>query len=410
MVRIHAENLIPGKGPPLRDGCVVLEQKRIRYAGPRDAAPETPSAQVFQVTTVMPGLWDCHGHFLGSTSLDFEVVTREPLAVQAARAAKDAETVLQAGFTSVREVGGLGIYLKQVVNEGILQGPHIYSSGAILSPTGGHADVHGYPLTWLEELRTTGGVFDLCDGVPECLKAVRLQLRRGADLIKVCTSGGVLSELDNPHHQQYSDEELHAMVGEAARAERITAAHCHGEAGIRAALRTGCRTLEHGSFLDPETARMAADAGAILVPARYIVERMLALRHTLPAYVREKADLVERRHQASIRLAHAAGVRIAAGSDAGTAGPDAPTPWSGVGEEFGYLVAAGLSPLDAIEAGTANGPLTLGALAPKSGQLCAGYDADVIGVEGNPVADIHVLAQPARISHVWKEGRLMKGA
>ena len=359
--------------------------------------------------TVMPGLWDCHGHFLGTTTLDFELVTREPLAIQAARAAKDAETVLQAGFTSVREVGGLGIYLKQVIQEGLLEGPHIYSSGAILSPTGGHADIHGYPLSWLEELRTTGGVFDLCDGVPECLKAVRLQLRRGADLIKICTSGGVLSELDDPHHQQYSDEELRAIVEEAARAERIVAAHCHGEAGIRAALRAGCRTLEHGSFLDTETAAMMAEADAILVPSRYIVERMLAQLHTLPAYVRDKARRVEARHKQSIRLAHETGITIAVGSDAGTSGPDAPTPWNRIGEEFGYLVDAGLSPLAAIEAGTAAGPLTLGPHAPRSGQLRKGYDADIIAVDGDPLADIAILARPERITRVWKQGRLVKG-
>jgi imidazolonepropionase-like amidohydrolase len=404
--RIDAALLIPGRGAPIHDAAVVLDGAVIAYAGPRKGAPEAPSTTA--VPCLLPGLWDCHAHFMGVRTLDFTELATTPMAVLAARAAKDVETALQAGFTSIREAAGLGVYLARVVDEGLLAGPSIYAPGAILSPTGGHGDLHSLPLPWMTDLCQRGAPMALCDGVPECLKAVRSQLRLGARVIKVCASGGVLSQVDHPIHQQFSDEELRAIVEEAGRAERVVMAHCHGKPGIMAALRAGVRTIEHGSYLDEEAAAAMRELGAILVPTRFIVERALLARGRMPAFAFDKLVAVADRHAQAIHIAHAAGVRIALGTDACTSGADTVVPWGLNGTELVHLVAAGLSPLEAIEAGTATAPLTLGPQAPKAGMLERGWDADVIAVNGDPLANIGLLADPANVTHVWKAGRLAK--
>jgi imidazolonepropionase-like amidohydrolase len=401
-LRVEADVLIPGRGAPIADGAVVLDGATIAYAGPRAGAP--PAEQVVRVPVVMPGMWECHGHFIGARTVDMALLLHEHPALSGARAAVDAARVLQAGFTSVREVGGHGIHLATAVAEGTIVGPTIYAAGAFLSQTGGHGDIHRVPLAWVQESCIRIGKRQLCDGVAECLRAVRLQLRAGARVIKVCASGGVLSELDDPIHQQFSDEELRAIVEEAGRADRIVAAHCHGKPGIMAALRAGARTIEHGSYLDGEAATAMRESGAILVPTRLIIDRMLALTDKVPPFAAAKIVAVAERHLEAMAIAHDAGVTIALGTDIGTSGPDTLAPWGMNGHELGHLVAAGLTPLEAIEAATATGPLTLGPQAPHSGLLAEGYDADVLGVAANPLEDIAVLMGPANITHVWKAG------
>lgn len=393
----------------MRDGVVVIDGSRIAYAGPRSGASRWEGEVTARVPVVMPGLWDCHAHFLGLRQLDLEQVIREPTAVAAARATKDAEAALQAGFTSVRELGGLGVYLAQAIAEGTVNGPSIYAAGSVLSQTGGHGDIHRMPLATVSEYSETGGAVQLCDGVPECLKAVRLQLRRGARVIKVCASGGVLSEVDHPVHQQFSDDELRAMVDEAGRADRVVAAHCHGKPGIMAALRAGCRTIEHGSYLDDESAAAMREAKAILVPTRSIVARILRGRDRVAPYAAAKLVALADRHADAMRIAREAGVTVACGTDFATSGGDSLAPWGANGEELGHLVAAGFTPLQAIEAATATAPLTLGPQAPRSGLLAPDCDADVIALDADPLADISVVADPAHVTHVWKAGRLMKG-
>lgn len=309
---------------------------------------------------VMPGMWECHGHFVGSRGLDMALLLHEHPSLCGARAAVDAARVLQAGFTSVREVGGVGIHLAGAVAEGTIAGPTIYAAGAFLSQTGGHGDVHRVPLSWVHESSARLGKRLLCDGVAECIRGVRLQLRSNAKVIKVCASGGVLSEVDDPIHQQFSDAELRAIVEEAGRADRIVAAHCHGKPGIMAALRAGVKTIEHGSYLDGEAAAAMRERGAILVPTRFIIDRMVALSDRVPPFAAAKIVAIAERH------------------------------------------------LEAIEAATATGPLTLGPQAPRSGLLAEGYDADVLGVVANPAEGITVLADPANITHVWKAGLAVK--
>ena len=357
----------------------------------------------------MPGMWECHGHLSGIMTLDLEREPLEPLALRAARGARDLRAALDAGITSVREVGGLGVYLARAVNEGTLEGPTVYGAGQILSTTGGHGDLHSYPLEWVGG-HGLPGLGRLCDGPDECAKAVREQLRVNAKLIKVCASGGVLSEVDHPIHQQFTPAELRIIVEIAAYAERTVAAHCHGKPGIMAALRAGVRTIEHGTYLDDECCDAMRETGAILVPTRTIVANILANKDSVPAYALAKLEAMADLQAEAITRAYEHGVTIAMGTDIGLSRAGAPTSWGTNGVELTHLVSLGMTTLDAIEAATAYGPSTLGPQAPLSGQLRAGYDADVITLSADPVVDITVLAAPAAVTGVWREGRQVKGA
>ncbi len=401
-VRIDAQLMIPGIGEPLENGSVVMDGGGIVYAGPTASAPSAES--VTEVATVLPGLWECHGHFTGFTGADLEAMVKEPIVAQAGRATADMAATVAGGVTSVREVGGLGIWLRHVVNQGRIPGPTLYSAGSILSMTGGHVDVHGLPLDWVTSIEDNESFGVLCDGVPECLRAVRRQLRKGATVIKVCASGGVVSELDDPVHQQFSDEELQAIVDEATRAGVAVAAHCHGKPGIMAALRAGVTTIEHGSYLDEEAADLMKEKAAILVPTRFVVAQLLGMAELLPPYVYRKGVQIADEHAQAMKVAVSAGVTIAMGTDIFLSGPS----YGQNGREVGHLVEAGMTPLEAIEAATANGPLTLGPRAPRSGRLVEGYDADVIAIDGNPLDDLDLWGDPTRVTHVWKAGMAAK--
>ena len=232
-------------------------------------------------------------------------------------------------------------------------------------------------------------------------------------MIKVCASGGVLSEVDDPIHQQFTVPELRTIVEVAGLADRVVAAHCHGKPGIMAALRAGVRTIEHGTYLDDECCDAMRETDAILVPTRTIIEDMLAARDVkglVPPYAMAKLDAIADLHAQAVTRAYEHGVTIAMGTDIALTGPDLPNAWGQNGSEPGYLVKLGMSPLEAIEAATASGPLTLGPQAPRSGRLAEGYDADVITLDADPLADIGVLADPDRITAVWTRGRPVKGA
>jgi imidazolonepropionase-like amidohydrolase len=405
--RIEADLLIPGRGAPVRDGVVVFDGASISYAGPALEAPETPGAAVHKAPTVMPGMWDCYGHFVGGLTLNLERQPLEPVALRAARGARDLRAALDAGITSVREVGGFGVYLARAVAEGSLDGPAVYGAGAVLSTTGGHGDLHAYPLEWMHDV---AGMGRLCDGPDECAKAVREQLRVNARVIKVCASGGVLSEVDHPVHQQFTVAELRTIVEIAGMADRVVAAHCHGKPGIMAALRAGVRTIEHGTYLDEECCDAMRETGAILVPTRTIVADILANKESVPPYALAKLEAMGALHAEAAARAYESGVTIAMGTDIGVSRAGAPTSWGTNGAELVHLVKLGMTPLEAIEAATAVGPATLGPQAPLSGQLRPGYDADVITLSGDPLADISVLATPSLISGVWTGGRQVKGA
>jgi imidazolonepropionase-like amidohydrolase len=329
-------------------------------------------------------------------------------ALAGARTTYDVGAVLNAGFTSVRELAGWGGHISSAINDGSILGPNIYSSISILSMTAGHGDVHGVPLTALLDASAHGLPFALCDGVPECIRAVRLQLRQGAKVIKLCASGGVGSELDNVEDRQFSDAELEAIVQEAGRAKRIVAAHCHGKEGIMAALRAGCMTIEHGSYLDEEAAALMKEKGAIFVTTRSIIEGGLKLKQIWTPMQYEKLKAISAKSKAACALAIKSGVKVALGTDLCLSDRDTVLSHGKNGKELTYAVGLGMTPLEAIEACTATAPETLGPQAPKSGWLKQGYDADLIAVSENPLDDVGVLADPANITHVWKGGKLLK--
>ena len=403
--RIVADVLIPGRGDPIEAGTVLFEHGQITYAGPSADAPSgSVDDTVVEVPTVLPGLWDCHTHLFGMAGADITLMAQANPFSLAARALDDARKMLDGGVTSVRDVGGPGLLLASVVEEGRARAPRIYGAGRILSTTGGHGDVHSLPLDFVHQISCTTNFGYLCDGVPEVLKAVRTNLRANAKLIKICASGGVMSEVDHPIHQQFSDEELAAIVQEAARAERIVAAHCHGKPGIMAALRAGCHTIEHGSYLDEEAADLMVETGAMLVPTRFVVEALLGQVDILPRYAYEKGQMVAGVHEQAMKIAIAKGVKIAAGCDIFVSGQ-----MYGEGSrEILHLINAGMTDLEAIEAATANGPETLGPQAPHTGQLQAGFDADVIALDANPLDDRSVWGDPTRVTHVFQRGTQVK--
>lgn len=401
MYRIEADVLIPGRGDPIDDGTVIVEGPRIGYAGPAGDAPDTPAAEVVSAAAVMPGMWDCHAHFWGLKGPQaFEQLIQTPRPVGTIRGLVDAQRLLAAGFTSAREPGGPGVYLAEVIDEGTVQGPSIYSANGILSQTGGHADMHSIPWEWVRG----HDALVVVDGLTEVVRAVRLQLRKNARLIKVCASGGVMSEVDHPIHQQFSDEELSAIVEEAGRAERIVAAHCHGKPGIMAALRAGVHTIEHGTYLDEEAADAMLETGAILVPTRFILEKLLGMKDQVPDYAYTKLAALVDQHLQALQIAIDKGVKIAVGSDIFWHGPE----WGTNGRELNHLVEAGMTPLQAIEAATVNGAETLGPQAPDAGLLAQGFDADVITIAKNPLKNIVSLGDSDNVTGVWRRGERVK--
>jgi imidazolonepropionase-like amidohydrolase len=400
-VRIDADLLIPGRGEPVENGTVILEGRTIAFSGPASDAPPTPDVIPTEVPVAMPGLWDSHIHFFGLTTTDIHSTLHTTVAERAVRAAADAADTLDGGVTSVREVGGLGLDFAAAINDGSVRGPNIYGAGRILSTTAGHADGHSFDLDFIES--SDGWLGEICDGVPSCLKAVRKQLRKNATVIKICASGGVMSEIDHPIHQQFSGDELRAIVEEAGRADRYVAAHTHGLPGIKAAVEAGCQTIEHGSYLDDETAALMAERGTIYVPTRFIVDQLLKMEASLPRYAYEKGLVIADHHSRAMKTAIANGVTIAMGTDIFTPGS-----YGQSGAEVRFLQEAGMTPLEAIEASTANGPLTLGPQAPRSGRLREGYDSDVIALDFNPLEASAPWGDPDRVTHVWKSGKQEK--
>ena len=416
---ICADLLIPGRGEPLKNAATVLEDGKIAFVGAESDIPSRyATVPRVRVPVLMPGMWDCHIHFMGEAE-DLSFSLPHP-ATSGALITRSLHDTLMAGITSVREVAGYAIEASKVVEAGLAYGPNVYGAGACLSQTAGHGDQFEFPIGWVANsfgVRSgNGGDYPggstgcLADGVDECRRAVRLQIRRGAKLIKVLASGGVLSRDDDPQFQQFSDEELKVIVEEAGRMNRIVAAHVHGKAGIMAAIRAGCKTLEHGSYLDDEAIELMKEKGVMLVATRLIVAVGNENLDWIPnEQSRAKMIQINKIHKAAYAKAVKAGVKCALGTDLGFGRPGSPLAHGKNAGEFAYAVEAGMSPLEAIEAGTANAPDTLGPMAPKSGQIKESYDGDVIALSKNPLDDITVLKDPRNVTHVWKAGKLSKG-
>ena len=400
-IRVDADLLIPGRGAPIEHGTVVMDGGSISYAGPRSDAPDENPGSVTHVPVVLPGLWDCHIHFGTSTPEELAKIEYTSPAVIGSRAVDELGRTLDGGVTSVREVGGVGIELVGEIEAGRIRSPHLYGAGGIMSPTAGHADTHSVPLPVIEALGDRYEfLFNVADGVPGVTKAVRRNLRRNAKVIKICTSGGVMSEVDHWSHQQFSDAEITALVEEAARADRFVAAHAEGKAGIMAALRCGVQTIEHGDEIDDEVVELMLEKDIILVPTMWITRLLAAMPDEMPEYAYTKILELAAIQDEGLGRAISAGVRIAMGTDLFVHGPLYGTN----SLEIAHLVDVGMTPLAAIEAATATGPETLGPQAPISGQLKEGFDADVIALDFDPLEDVSAWGDPERITHVWQDG------
>jgi len=347
----------------------------------------------------------------------------------------DLRATLMAGFTSVRELGGYAGDVFPAVEKGVILGPHVYSAMGVLGITGGHSDVHELPLSTVLTACSIGGISQICDGVDGCTSAVRQMVRRGAKVIKVCSSGGVLSLNDQPEDSQFSPAELKAIVEEAARSSRVVAAHAIGKNGIMAALDAGVKSIEHGMCLDEEVIAKMKEKDAILVPTRHIVEGLAGGAEDLPPKSRVKLERMLQLSRDSVKLAVKHGVKIALGTDSFSSDRKHPVSHGKNAKELLYAIEAGMSPLDAIEMATATPPETLyvvlvcclvlafltkffvvadssnlnsGRQARKAGQLKVGYDADIIAISKSPLEDIGILTHPDNVTHVWKGGVLYK--
>ncbi|OOF91405.1 hypothetical protein ASPCADRAFT_57515 [Aspergillus carbonarius ITEM 5010] len=414
---IYADLLIPGDGEPLRNVALVISDKIIAFVGPAADIPKKflrATQSSHRVPVLMPGLWDCHMHFGGDDDYynDYTAGLATHPAASGARLARGVWEGLQAGYTSYRDLAGYGCEIAKAIDDGTIVGPNVYSSGAAISQTAGHGDIFALPAG--EVLGNYGvmnprpgywGAGQLCiaDGLEEVRRAVRLQIRRGAKVIKVMGSGGVMSRDDNPNFAQFSPEELKLMVDEAARQGRIVSAHVHGKAGILAAIHAGCKSLEHVSYADEEVFELMKEKGVLFVGTRAVVELLLATKGE--GLVKEswaKVQALAGAHLRAYQGAVKAGVTMALGTDTAPGGPTT--------LELQFAVEkGGMTPLEAIRAATANAPLSVGPQAPLTGQLREGYEADVIALEENPLDDIKVFQDSKVVTHVWKGGKLFKG-
>lgn len=368
------------RGELVREAVVVVEGGRITAIGAA-AAPESARTIDLGDLTLLPGLIDAHTHLAYDLEGDWSHrAGTETTAERALRGAKNARRTVLAGFTTIRDVGSSGfvdVALGHAMEGGWITGPRVIGAGHSLGITGGHCDETGWRPGVLERDWRTG----VADGTDEVVKAVRNQIKHGAGVIKVCATAGVLSHEPSVGAQQYSGEELAAIVEEAARHDRVVAAHAHGTEGIVAAVRAGVASIEHGSMLDDEAIRLMRERGTYLVPTTYLAD-VIDLS-VLPPEIRAKAEWILPRARESVRRAIAAGVPIAFGTDAGV------YPHGDNAKEFGVLVDLGMEPIAAIRSATLNAADLLGV--DDRGRIAPGTLADLIAVSGDPLEDVRVL-------------------
>jgi imidazolonepropionase-like amidohydrolase len=381
-------------GEIVHNAVLVVEGRTISAVNP-DRMPAGAEVIDLGDVTLLPGLIDLHTHLALDIGGDWVMrPVRDTPGDVAYRAAKNAKTTLLAGFTTVREVGSehfVDVALGRAVEAGWVPGPWIIPSGHALGITGGHCDATGFAPGVLEGTPERG----VADGPEEVLKAVRYQIKHGAQNIKICATAGVLSFEESVGAQQFSEEEMRIIVEEAARHDIKVAAHAHGTVGINAAIRAGVASIEHGSLLDGESIRLMKERGTFLVPTTYLADAIDL--DALPPPIRAKAEYVLPRARENLRRAIAEGVRIGFGTDA------AVYPHGHNAREFSVLVDLGMSPLEAIRSATLHATELLGV--EDRGALEAGRLADVIAVPGNPLEDVSVTED---VSFVMRGGEVFK--
>ena len=388
-------------GDVLPRGDVQIENGVITGIGPSLAVRDATvidAAGAF----VMPGMMDCHVHLLSSSAPDFAARgLKELIPYTAIRGAANARIMLEAGFTTVRDVGAMGfgnIALRQAIEDGLVPGPHVVAAGHSLSVPGGHGDSYFRP-----EVRIKRG--GLVNGAGEARRAVRELVKMRADVIKLLVTGGVMTDGSAVGVLQWAPDELGAAIAQAHQLGLRVAGHCHGAAGVKAALHAGLDTVEHGTLLDEEAIDLMKQRGAFYVPTLAAPFHICAggTASGIPPYAVAKAESVLAQHRASVRRAHEVGVKIAMGTDCGT-------PFNAAGRnalELELMTQNGLSPAEALMATTRIAAEAID-IQDRAGTLEAGKRADVLVVDGDPIADLRVLQDPARIAWVVKAGQVVK--
>jgi imidazolonepropionase-like amidohydrolase len=388
-----------GTGAPLGQADVVVEDGRIVEVGPGLDGDEVVDVGG---RCLLPGLFDCHTHVtLSSISLLNSL--QAPFSYRFFETVQNLAATLRAGITCVRDAAGADAGVKRAVADGLIPGPRLQISLTLLSQTGGHGD-GWFPSG--QEVRFwppyPGMPDGLVDGPEAMRRKVRELVRAGADVIKVATSGGVLSPTDDPRHAHFRDDELAALVAEAAAADRWVMAHAQASDGIKAAVRAGIRSVEHGIYLDDEAIELMLERGAWLVPTLVAPRGVLAAAEAgvpLPDAARRKAAEVAEAHADSFRRAVAAGVKVAMGTDSGV------TPHGRNLAELELMAKGGMAPAQVLAATTSSAAELLG-LADQLGTLEPGKRADLVVVDGDP---FELATLPDRVVAVFQDGRLVAG-
>jgi imidazolonepropionase-like amidohydrolase len=416
IIVIKCGTLIDGTGAkPKRNSVVVVEGERIKAVGKEGEVKIPRKAKKTEVDasgkTVMPGLIDSHLHLIGlKTDRILEEELVRPPELGLIKSVYDAVDLLEAGFTTVKDCGGYGIYLKRAIAEETMRGPRILSAGYTLSQTAGHGDVHFLPVEWVDARVSRRKSFLvmslLCDGVPECIKAARYALRQGADFIKVMASGGVMSMLDRPEHTQFTLDELKAIVEEARHVGKFVTAHCQGTEAMKNCITAGVKTIDHAFYPDDEVIRMAKERGdVVFVPTLSINWRIVTggVEAGYQPWAVEKGREVWEVTKKNIARFYRAGLTVASATDF------CGSPLLRHGDnamELELLVKhCGFKPMDAIVAATRNGAKACG-LENEIGTIEKEKLADIIIVDGDPVKDIRVLQDKRKMKMVVKEGKI----
>ena len=404
MLAIRVGQLIDGNGgPPLRDALILVRDERILKVGLQKDIEVPPGTEImdFSDATAMPGMIDCHVHVHveGGPATNFLMgdiaYSQGFLALQAYQNAK---RDIEMGFTSLRTLGSpayVDIALREAINAKLVEGPRIIASGQGISVTGGHMDI-GH---WAPEINISGRT-GVCDGPWECRRAVREQIKRGADLIKTAFAGGIFDDLTEPGVQEMTFEEMEAICDEAHRLRKRVAAHAHGGQGITDAIRAGVDSIEHGLWLTEEQVDMMADNGVFYVPTLSCHTRGLELgpgeeEGKMWNWLVNMCEMM----WISLELAKKAGVKIAVGTDAGF--------WIYHGEnakELSELVKGGFTSMEAIVAATRTGAECLD-IDNDTGTIEEGKYADIVVIDGDPLADITILQDKDKIIQVLKGGQ-----
>jgi imidazolonepropionase-like amidohydrolase len=395
---IKAGHLLDVKTGKLADGqTIVVVGDTIQSIAPTASVAGQPGDTIVDLSrmTVLPGLIDVHTHLTMNTDFDPYRELTSTDAKEAINGVVNARTTLLAGFTSVRNVGAgdyTDVDLRDAVNAGQVPGPHMLVSGPALGITGGHCDNNLLPINY----HSVGD--GVADGIAAVQQKVRQNIKYGADLIKICATGGVLSKGDDPQASQYTLEEMKAIVADAHRLGRKVAAHAHGSQGILWASEAGVDSIEHGSYINDEAIAEMKKNGTYLVPTLYLEDWMLE-KGSLPPFYHQKMVDVSAVAKGNIKRAMQAGVKIALGTDA------AVYPHGLNAHELDvYVNQLGMAPLTALQTATINAADLMGWSA-KTGTLEPGKWADIIAVERNPIDDVRVLQD---VKFVMKAGTIYK--